>query len=84
MRKPKPPETLDASLGGMMLAGDQALNKGDLLTIKFTIPSRPAPISAFAEVVWIKAEGVGLRFLSLREEDLKTLDIYLQGFSKGE
>src|SRR5580692_6693525 len=83
IEKTKTAETLDASLGGMMLAGDQGLNKGDILTIKFSIPARPAPLSAFAEVVWIKAEGAGLRFLSMREEDAKTLEVYLQGFSQG-
>lgn len=83
IEKTKKAETLDASLGGMMLAGNQALNKGDVLTIKFSIPSQTASLSAFAEVVWIKAEGVGLRFLSMREEDVKTLEVYLQSFSAG-
>ncbi len=83
IEKTKKAETLDASLGGLMLAGDQALNKGDVLTIKFSVPSRTTPLSAFAEVVWIKAEGVGLHFLSMREEDAKALEVYLQTFSKG-
>lgn len=83
IEKTKTAETLDASLGGMMLAGDQALIKGDILTIKFSIPSQSLPLSAFAEVVWIKAEGVGLRFLSMREEDAKTLEVYLESFSAG-
>jgi hypothetical protein len=83
IEKTKTAETLDASLGGMMLAGDQALNRGDILTIKFSIPSRTTPLSAFAEVVWIKEAGAGLRFLSLREEDAKSLEVYLQNFSSG-
>jgi hypothetical protein len=81
--KTKTAKTIDASLGGMMLDGDQALSKGDILTVKFSIPSQAAPLSAFAEVVWIKAAGAGLRFLSMREEDVKTLETYLQSFSKG-
>ncbi len=83
IEKTKTAETLDASLGGMMLAGDQALNKGDILTIKFLVPPRMTPISAFAEVVWIKAAGAGLRFLSMREEDAKTLEVFLESFSSG-
>lgn len=83
IEKTKSAETLDASLGGMMLDGEQALNKGDILTIKFSIPSRALPLSAFAEVVWIKAAGVGLRFLSMRDDDVKTLETYLQSFSTG-
>jgi hypothetical protein len=79
----KTAQTLDASLGGLMLEGDQGLVVGDILTIKFPIPARATPLSAFAEVVWIKAAGAGLRFLSMKEEDAKTLEVYLQSFSEG-
>lgn len=83
IEKTKTAQTLDASLGGMQLAGGQGLAKGDMLTLKFSLPTVAQPISAFAEVAWVNAQGAGVRFLSMKDEDKKSLDHYLQGFQAG-
>lgn len=78
IEKTKTVQSIDASLGGMKLEGNPELEKGDILTIKLVLPTKSSPISAFAEVAWINANGVGIRFLTMREDDLKALDIFLQ------
>ena len=76
----KKAETVDASLGGMLLGGKLDMDKGDLLTLKITIPGRAAALSAFAKVMWVKEEGVGVNFVSMTKEDNKALDVYLKSF----
>ncbi|MGH7739512.1 MAG: PilZ domain-containing protein [bacterium] len=73
-------ETLDASLGGMLLGGQPELNAGDTVTLKFSLPNTLTPLSAFAQVAWVNTAGAGLRFLSMPEEDRKALDVYLKSF----
>lgn len=80
IEKTKTIQSIDASLGGMKFEGNYGLEKGDILTLKLTIPTKAAPLSAFAEVAWINDNGVGIRFLTMKEEDLKSLDLYLQSF----
>jgi len=76
----KKAETVDASLGGMLLGGKLDMAKGDLLTLKITIPGRAAALSAFAKVMWVKDDGVGVNFVSMTREDNKALDVYLKSF----
>lgn len=73
-------QSIDASLGGMKLDGGDGLAQGDILTLKLSIPTKASPISAFAEVAWVNTNGVGIRFLTMKEDDLKSLDLYLQSF----
>ncbi len=80
IEKTKTVESVDASLGGMKLGGEPALVQGDILTLKFSIPTKTAPISAFAEVAWVGPEGAGIRFLALKDEDRQSLELYLQSF----
>lgn len=74
-------QSIDASLGGMKLETGEGLAQGDILTLKLSIPTKAAPVSAFAEVAWVNAGGVGVRFLTMKEDDLKALELYLQSFS---
>ncbi len=81
IEKTKTVESLDASLGGMKLGGDPGgLTRGDILTLKFSIPTKATPISAFAEVAWVDEKGVGIHFLTLKDDDWRSLELYLQGF----
>lgn len=79
--KTKVGQTQDTSLGGMFIVADQALNGGDILNLKISIPSRSVPLSAFAEVVWSNTSGAGLHFLAIKEEDSIDLDAYLKKIS---
>ncbi|HVM31559.1 MAG TPA: PilZ domain-containing protein [bacterium] len=79
----KTAETVDASLGGMLLGGHPDLAAGDMVTLKFALPSRQAALSAFAKVAWVNAAGAGVTFVSMTEEDRKALDLYLKSFAPG-
>jgi hypothetical protein len=83
IEKTKTVETIDASLGGMQFAGELGLSQGDILTLKISLPTISQPLSAFAEVAWVRTNGAGVRFLSMKEEDRKSLDHFLQGFQSG-
>jgi hypothetical protein len=74
----KPGQTMDTSLGGMYIVADAALKPGDLLSLKISIPSKPIPLPAFAEVKWSNATGAGISFLSMKEADQKLLETYLK------
>jgi hypothetical protein len=76
----KSAETVDASMGGMLLGGQPELSAGDMVTLKFSVPARQAPLSAFAKVAWVNASGAGVNFVSMPEEDRKALDLYLKSF----
>jgi hypothetical protein len=79
--KTKVAQTQDTSLGGMFIAGEETFKMGDILNLKISIPARPAPLSAFAEVVWSNASGAGLHFLAMKEEDSESLAAYIQNLS---
>lgn len=81
--KTKTIQSIDASLGGMKFEGGQGLEKGDILTLRLSIPTKASPISAFAEVVWVRGDGIGVHFLTMKDEDLQSLDLYLQSFPSG-
>lgn len=80
IERTKTVQSIDASLGGLKFDGNHGLSQGDILTLKLSIPTKAAPVSAFAEVAWVNASGVGIRFLTMKEDDLKSLDLYLQSF----
>jgi hypothetical protein len=67
----------DVSLEGMKIQADIPLNVGDIMAVDFSLPENPASISAFAEVVWIEQEIVGIHFLALKEQDLESLKVTL-------
>jgi hypothetical protein len=83
IEKTKTVQSIDASLGGMKFEGGQGLEKGDILTLRLAIPTKASPISAFAEVVWVRSDGIGVHFLTMKDEDLQSLDLYLQSFPPG-
>ncbi len=83
IEKTKTVQSLDASLGGMKFEGGTGLEKGDILTLRLTVPTKTTPISAFAEVAWVRNDGVGVHFITMKDEDLQSLDLYLQSFPPG-
>lgn len=76
-RKEKHGHTLDVSLGGLFLASDEPLKEGWVLIVSIFIPGAEDKLSATAEVVWANETGGGVRFLTMKEEDMKTLKAYL-------
>ena len=76
--KVKSGQTMDTSLGGMYIVAETAMKTSDILSLKISIPGRPLPTTAFAEVMWSNATGAGIRFLAMKEEDVKLLEAYLK------
>ncbi len=74
-------QTMDTSLGGMYIVAETPLKTGDILSLKISIPGRTAPTTAFAEVMWSNATGAGIRFLAMKEEDIKLLEAFLESLA---
>src|ERR1019366_351860 len=69
--KVKTGQTMDTSLGGMYIVAETTMKTGDIISLKISIPERTAPTTAFAEVMWSNATGAGIRFLAMKDEDVK-------------
>lgn len=69
--------TLDVSLGGLFIMSEHPLKEGEILDIRITIPGLNNILSATTEVVWSNEKGGGVRFLRMKEEEMKTLKAYL-------
>lgn len=78
LEKEKSAITKNASLGGMHIVTDHALKKGSILQIDIMIPGQERILKTFAEVVWSGGSGGGIRFLAMKEDELKFLKAYLE------
>lgn len=71
-------KSTDISLGGIKVDGDIPGVQGDVIRIEVMIDGRQEPITTFAEVKWIKGEGVsksfGLEFLILKDADKQSIE----------
>ncbi len=75
-------QTLDTSLGGMyVVTDDHTLKIGDILSLKINLPNHTDPLSAFVDVAWANETGAGLQFLAIKDEDLNSLKVHLEGVS---
>ncbi len=75
--KGKNSHTLDISLGGMFILAGQTLKGGNILSLVILIPGSKKKLKAFAEVVWTNEMGGGVRFLAMKENDMKSFKAYL-------
>jgi uncharacterized protein (TIGR02266 family) len=69
--------TQDISSGGLFIATSVIYHVGDRLRVRFSLPGQTEPITAEAEVRWVRdpramktdsPEGIGLRFVELPAE----------------
>lgn len=74
-------QTIDVSLGGMYIVSEKALDVGVMLRIDISLQDHKKPITAFAEVVWANETGGGLRFLTIKDEDIASLRAFLDNMS---
>jgi transcriptional regulator with XRE-family HTH domain len=79
--KEKRAQTVDMSLGGMYVLADQKLLAGSILRVHFSLPAISKRLNFYAEVVWANELGAGLRFLMLKNEDVKILKEFLSEVS---
>lgn len=75
-------KTADVSLGGLYIMADHVPNIDSVLALEISLPGNSSPIAAFAKVVWSNATGGGLHFLSIKNEDVDSLNAYLAKVSK--
>lgn len=77
-------ESWDASLGGMYIISEGTLKPGDHLELKVSVPQGEKSLKALADVVWADHSGAGLRFVAMKEDEIKTLESFLNGLSLEE
>lgn len=76
------------SSGGLFIATDQELTKGDKIEVKFTIPGSDHGFDKKAEVMWIRpyselgsdrnaAAGAGVRLLELTDDEKQLLNGFI-------
>ena len=80
-KKDQSAQTVDISLGGLYVVTDQALALGKILRLDITLGDNQNPLTAFAEVVWANESGGGLRFLTMKDDDMVLLRAYLEKVS---
>src|SRR6185369_15271827 len=76
-KKESQARTMDISLGGISIVVPETLIDGALLQLYILLPDPEIQLKALAKVVWASETGGGLRFLSMNEEDVKSLKAYL-------
>jgi hypothetical protein len=76
-KKDQNAETIDVSLGGMYIVSEKRLEIGSVLHIEIALGDYKHTLKAFAEVVWANKTGGGLRFLTMKDEDVESLRFYL-------
>ncbi|HVZ81014.1 MAG TPA: PilZ domain-containing protein [bacterium] len=68
----------DLSLEGMYLKTPGKAQKGDILRLDISLPMKPRrQLFAFAEVVWVRETGAGLKLLLMPSEDRTALQEFL-------
>jgi hypothetical protein len=68
----------DLSIGGVRIEGNITGEAGDVIKLEFKTEYKEGPITAFAEIKWIKEVNgqhqFGLEFLALKEEDKNLIE----------
>ncbi len=70
--------TLDMSLGGMSVVVDQPLSVGEVLCFELYLLDEKASVTIYAEVMWANNMGAGLRFLMMKDEEMRCLRAFLE------
>jgi len=67
-------QSRDLSLGGVGLSAEEGLVMGSHLALEIHIENETAPVLALGRVVRCEADGVGVQFLWISEEDRANLE----------
>jgi hypothetical protein len=76
-------EGLNASLDGMYIVSDETLKPGDHVSLEINLPKNGNSLKVLTNVVWSDKSGAGLNFVAMTEEDIKTLENYLNNLHPG-
>ncbi len=77
-KKDRNAKAMDSSLGGLHISSEPMVKEGDILRFEILVPGLNETLSAFAEVIWANEAEGGLRFLEMKEMDMKVLKAYLK------
>ena len=76
------------STGGLFIATDEPVRKGDKVEVRFSIPGSPHVFQKTATVAWIRPfdatgsgrtrSGAGVKFDALSDDEVKILDAFLK------
>jgi uncharacterized protein (TIGR02266 family) len=80
--------TMNVSEGGMFVATRTVMPVGSYVVVHMRLPLDDDPITALAEVRWVRAEplgehvpaGMGLRFGTIDERDRDRVRFFVEGF----
>jgi Tfp pilus assembly protein PilZ len=74
--------TKNLSLGGMYILTDESIPFGAEVTLRFHLPALKEATECAATVRWVKADGVGVQFGSLRALEVWGLNQLFKGISQ--
>jgi diguanylate cyclase (GGDEF)-like protein/PAS domain S-box-containing protein len=63
--------------GGMALSTQVPLLPGERVRVQFTLPDHAVPISAESTICWSKTGNLGVRFVSISDEQKSVLQVWL-------
>ena len=69
--------SLNISEGGMALSTQVPLLPGESVRVQFTLPDQTAPLLAESTICWSKTGNLGVRFVSICDEQKSVLQVWL-------
>jgi uncharacterized protein (TIGR02266 family) len=66
------------SIGGVFIETRKPFGVGQEVLLTFSLPSQASPFSLLGEVAWTGANGIGVRFRDLTDDQSKILNMLLQ------
>jgi len=69
--------SVNISEGGMAVSTSVPLGAGEEVQVQFTLPDHKVPLVAQSRICWWKTGRLGVRFVSLSDEDKSTLQDWL-------
>lgn len=67
------------SLGGVYLVTEARMPYGSLVSVRFRVPAMKKDATAAGTIRWVKPDGVGVQFGSLRALEVWALNQYFKG-----
>ena len=69
------------SLGGVYLVTQAKIAYGTLVDVRFRVPAMKADATVAGTIRWVKPDGVGVQFGSLRALEVWALNQYFKGLT---
>jgi len=69
--------SVNISGGGMALSTQVPFLPGENVRVQFTLPDHEVPLSAESTICWSKTDNLGVRFVSISDEQKSVLQVWL-------